>query len=593
MANTRSAFAIAAIAAASSLLGAAQDGPKAAILDRRQPTGRTLSGGEAHLFRLPLIAGEYAGVIVEQRGIDVLVQVLNPEGQLVATFDSESRKRGQEFIGIVADLTADYGLRVKARYPKDASGSYEVRVVDERQATEQDRLAFEAHKLEAEASDLDYHGKYEAAVLPYERALTLAEKAWGPDNAYIGELLLSLGSVKRRKGEYAAAEQLYLRAVTVSQKALGREDPQTALALRGLGRLYLYTNDYDKAEPLLEEQLAITERTLGREHPSMASALGYLALLHQYRNDLERALSERQRAVEIGEKYLEADDASLIAETSNLGDLYSLMGDNRRAEPVLERVLAMVEKKYGPEHPYVAVPLTNLGIIARENKQYARALELLWRSESIKEKTLGSRHPETATRLINIGNVYLDQGDYARALELILRALGVLETAAGPYSDLTLAAIGDVARIYTLQRELPRAIEYQRRYEEVAEQNIALNLAAGSEREKLKYLSGSSSRTDRVISLSAREAPDDPTARELAAEVLLQRKGRLLDSVSSSVAALRQRLNAEDRKLLDDLVQNNAKLAELALGGPGKRHRTSIETGCKPGGAAGKVRIGA
>ena len=65
-------------------------------------------------------------------------------------------------------------------------------------------------------------------------------------------------------------------------------------------------------------------------------------------------------------------------------------------------------------------------------------------------------------------------------------------------------------------------------------------------------------------------APQDPAARDLAAQVILQRKGRVLDAMSGSLAALRERLNVDDQALLDQLDTTTADLAKLALNGPQK-----------------------
>jgi CHAT domain-containing protein len=480
------------------------------------------------------------------------------------------RPQGREFAGLVADGAANYGVRIKAKYPKAEAARYEIRLVEVRPAVERDRAAFEAHKLGSEALWFDDNGKYDEAIRAEARAMDLASKALGADDPYVASLLLELSWLKWRTGDYATAEQNYLHVISVDQKAFGREHPQTAAALRGLGLVYVYTNEYAKAEPLLREALGITERTLGPEHPAMIESLSCLSTLHRYRDDLLRAISERERAVAIGDKKLAPDDIRLIREVSNLGDLYSQAGDNRRAEPMLERALAMAEKKYGPEYPPLSYPLQSLGIIARYNKQYPRALEFFWRAEALREKAFGIQNPETAMLLINIGNVYISQGYYMRALELDQRALDILETVAGPYHNLTLTAIGNVARIYAAQGDIPLAVKYQTREEDVLEKNVAMNLTIGSEREKLSYLSGRSWRNDRVISLNLREAPEDRAARELATLVLLQRKGRVLDSVSGSVLALRERLNPEDRRLLEEWGNTNTELARCALGGPGK-----------------------
>jgi CHAT domain-containing protein len=561
---------IAAIAAVSAVALAAQAGEEATTLGAGKAVEREIQGGQEHLYSLTLAAGEFAGVTVEQRGIDVVVEVRSADGKVIAEFDSESRRQGREQVGLTADSPVNYYLSIKSRYPKDPPAGYEVRVVEVRPATELDRALFEAHKLSTEGLAAAGGGKYDDAIQLAERALALGEKASGPDDVYVAILLTRLASHQRSKGDYTNAEHTYQRAIAVSQKALGKENPQTALSMGGLGVVYMDRNDYADAERLMQEGLDITERTLGREHPRVADCLLHLSQLHVQRKDMERALPELQRALAIAEKTLAPDDFTLMALLNNLGDLYIFLKDNERAEPLLQRALAMIEQKYGREHPYVTNPLQNLAIIARQRKQYERALEFYWRAEVVREKALGSHHPQTAALLINIANVYDSEGQYTKALELHQRALDVLEIAAGPNHSLTLIALGNIARTYAAQGDIAHATEYQARYDATLEKNIELNLDLGSEREKLAYVRSTSEQTDRTLSLCIQQAPDHQAACDLAAVVVLQRKGRVLDAMSGSLSALRQRLNAEDRKLLDDLGAINARLAALALNGPGK-----------------------
>ena len=57
-----------------------------------------------------------------------------------------------------------------------------------------------------------------------------------------------------------------------------------------------------------------------------------------------------------------------------------------------------------------------------------------------------------------------------------------------------------------------------------------------------------------------------PTPSALAALVLLQRKGRVLDAMADTFAAVRQRVaDARRRALLDDSNATTAQLARLAL----------------------------
>jgi len=240
------------------------------------------------------------------------------------------------------------------------------------------------------------------------------------------------------------------------------------------------------------------------------------------------------------------------------------------SQPLTEKALALIERKYGPDHPNMAYPLQNLGIIARRKKQYDLALDYLWRSEKLREKSIGSRNRLTATLLVNIGNVYASKGDPSNAMELFLRALDILETASGPYDDATIKTLNNIARTYVVMNDLPHAVEYQARVDRTLEKSIALNLAVGSEREKLAFVENVNYMTERSISMNVFEAPEDNQAAEGAITVVLQRKGRVLDAVSGSMAALRQHLKPEDQKLLDDLSATTTELAALSLGGPKK-----------------------
>ncbi len=561
----RRCLSLAAIAAVFPFAPRAQVSEEATALRAGQTLERELSGGQEHRYSLPLAAGEYASLVVEQRGIDVVIELHAADGKLVADFDAEPRRQGRESAGLIADSPMTCLLRIKARYPKDPLGRYSVHVAEVRPATEADRALFEAHKLATAALALSGAGKYDDALELDQRALALMEKTAEPNGAYTGFLLGRLGALYQSKGDYAKAGETYQRAIAIDEKAIGRQHPQTAISLGGLGVSYMNRDDYINAGPVLQEELGILESALGPEHPSLTGCLMSLSLLHQDLEELDRALPELQRALAIAEKTLAPDDFSLIALVHNLGNFYIAMRDYDRAVPLLERALAMVEKKFGPDHPYVVPPLQNLGTIARQRKQYDRALELLWRAEAVREKTIGKQTPQTASILINIANVYTSQGQYAKAIEFDGQARDILETAVGHYHSLTVMALGNIARTYTAHGDLPQAVDYQTRYDTALEKNIELNLALGSEREKLAYAGSITEHTDRTLSLCLIQAPGNPAACELAAAVILQRKGRVLDAMSGSLSALRQRLNPEDRKLLDDLSDTNARLAALAL----------------------------
>ena len=89
---------IVAVAAAVAPPHARPQEPSAAILEPGVPIDRELSGAQADVYRLALAKDQYAAAIVEQRGIDVVVQLMDPAGKQIAEFDAESRRQGQELV---------------------------------------------------------------------------------------------------------------------------------------------------------------------------------------------------------------------------------------------------------------------------------------------------------------------------------------------------------------------------------------------------------------------------------------------------------------------------------------------------------------
>ena len=539
-------------------------------LERGKAIDRALTGAQVHSYSVALSAGQYAEVVVEQRGVDVGVRIEDTPGHVAAYVNSDIRKQGQERIPLVADSAITYQLNIKAEYPRISDGHYEIQVTEIKPATDKDRSVFEACKLITQASQLNDAGKYDEAISLAQQALETSEKALGPEDAYVGELAERLGLMLRTKGNYANAERTLERAIRISEKALGKESPQTGLAENALGLVYRSTQDDVKAEKFLQQGLETLEKSLGSDHPYVALSLMNISGLHLQRGDFPTGIAELQRALAIADKTVDPDHYLMMALPHNLGDAYLNQGDYDRAEPLTERALKAAEQKYGPDHPNVAYPLQNLGSIARIKKQYPRALEFLWRAEKIRAKNLGPRHQSTLALLINIANVYKDQGDLAKALELYHQALDGLEVTMGPYHNLTLMALANITSVHSIQGDARSALEYQTRVDQVVEKQIELNLAVGSERHMLAYSDWMADRTDRTISLHVQRFPDNPVAREMAAMAILQRKGRVLDAVSETIAALRRRLKPDDQRLLDQLAGTDTELARVALSGPGR-----------------------
>src|ERR1044071_6665749 len=65
-------------------------------LKQGQPVERQIAGGQSHPYSISLSAGQYLKVIVEQKGIDVVVRLFGPGGQKIADMDSPNGSQGPE-----------------------------------------------------------------------------------------------------------------------------------------------------------------------------------------------------------------------------------------------------------------------------------------------------------------------------------------------------------------------------------------------------------------------------------------------------------------------------------------------------------------
>lgn len=492
-----------------------------------RPAGREVSGEQSQSYRLTMASGQFARVILQQNGIDVVLRLFGPDNQLIGEVDDESRTHGQEVLELLAPAAAAYRIEVKPRYRFTPPGRYEIRVAELREASDHDMLLDEARRLHRQALNAYLDGRYEEAIHTEQQCLSRRQQVLGPDDPQVASSVFNLGLYYRNAGQIPEAEDAYLRALALRKKALGPDHPAVALVLNNLGYLYYELRDYPQARSMYERALAIKEKALGPEHPLVAFTLGNLGLVQWRQKNYARAEDYYLRGLEILRKTDGADSDETANAIFNLGILYKESGDYVKGEARYREALGIWEKLVGKDHPAVALALESLGILFRDKGDYQAAEPLLRSAIDIEVRKEGANHPDVANTLVILARLYEAEGDTARAVELQSRAA------------------------------------------EIEEKSIARNLSLGSERRKLAYFSQMAKEGDRRISLHARSSPGDPRARDLALTMVLQRKGRVLDALADTSAALRRGLSAQDQALQDNLNQTTARLARLVLEGPG------------------------
>jgi tetratricopeptide (TPR) repeat protein len=110
----------------------------------------------------------------------------------------------------------------------------------------------EAEELNKKVIELYEAGQYAEAVPVAQRALSIQEKALGPDHADLARLLENLAILYSAQDRYADAEPLAKRSLAIRETALGPEHPDLAPSLNNLALIYYHQDRYSAAEALIK-----------------------------------------------------------------------------------------------------------------------------------------------------------------------------------------------------------------------------------------------------------------------------------------------------------------------------------------------------
>src|SRR5258706_5485761 len=125
-------------------------------LEPGQSVEREMAAGESHIYQLTLQTGQFLRVLADQKGINVMLVLLAPDGKQADEIDflGGAAGTGQESLSYEAVTGGDYRLIVRAIGSATPSGAYQMRVEIRATATEQDRCRVVAERISYEAVQL-------------------------------------------------------------------------------------------------------------------------------------------------------------------------------------------------------------------------------------------------------------------------------------------------------------------------------------------------------------------------------------------------------------------------------------------------------
>lgn len=138
-------------------------------------------------------------------------------------------------------------------------------------------------------------GRFEEALPPLQRALTIREKHDGPGALSVASTLTNLGGVYDSQGDAASAEPYFFRALEIYQTHPEAPPHSLANALHNLEGVYRDQEKHALAIPLLE-RLVVSYQAKGEEQKD-----GLVDTLEKLLDSLEKA-DEPERAKTVREQ---------------------------------------------------------------------------------------------------------------------------------------------------------------------------------------------------------------------------------------------------------------------------------------------------
>jgi class 3 adenylate cyclase/tetratricopeptide (TPR) repeat protein len=293
-------------------------------------------------------------------------------------------------------------------------------------------------------------GRLQEAKPLLDRALSIGERAFGPEHPSVARTIHNLGVYELYHARYEEAQPILQHALAIRERVLGPDHPDVASTLNGLANTYWHRGRYAEAQPLYERALAIWEHALGPDSPFVATGLNNLSSVLLRRGRYAESLTMNERALAIRERALPPDHPHVALSISNMAENHFRLGHHADAEAMAKRALEMRERTLGPDHRDVRETLNTLAAILAAQGRYAEAKATYERALTSAERSLGPDNAETPEPLSGLANLELKQGRHAEAQRLHERAVAIAERGLGPDHPELAGSLLGLAHVYVV-----------------------------------------------------------------------------------------------------------------------------------------------
>lgn len=396
-------------------------------LEINKPINRQIKEGEIHYYQIDVMEDQYLQVLLEQKGIDVAVDLIDFQGNKIAGADNLYGERGIENLEIITKFAETYKVTVVAN---SLAGEYEIQLKQLRKASLKDKT-FVSEKLLAEEILAQAHqqGDPLVALEYFEKALPHCKAS--ENKPLEAEALNEMGIIHKRLGNVIKAEEYYKKVLIV----VADLDDLIAKATfesgshNNLGELYYEQGRFQEAFDRFKKAYEIGKSV--KIAAATARPLNNLANCYLSFGDIKKAIELYTEALLIHQKSGDQDAKnSEVAVLNNLGAANFYLNNIAEAKSFYQQSIA----KNTFDILTKAKSLKNLGCLYANTKDYSKALDCLQQALEIFQNNVKA---EEGHNLLLIGQVYKNRpknnskdkdADISKAFEYLNKALERLQT---------------------------------------------------------------------------------------------------------------------------------------------------------------------
>ena len=414
------------------------------------PITRELKGGQSESFAIQLDSGQFLRLAVEQIGIDVALDLLDPADKSIISLDGPNGPFGPEEIAVIAGSTGTYRLEVRSPNAKAEPGQYKVSIIDLRTPTDADRERVAAESLYVEATmklqpqrtstaRLAAIEKFQRALMFFQARGEVYRQAW---------IMQTIVLLHAQTGEFRKAFDLASQTLPLFRSV--RDPLGEASTINFLGGMSDVLGDPQGALSYYNEAL-IGTRAINNQITE-ASVLNNIGKIHNDLADWQRSIEYYNQALPLHRSTGRKLSEGIVLH--NIGVAYVGLGEVDRSLDFFRQALEIrraVADKAGE-----ADTLTSIGYVENSIGRSQEALAAYNQALPLR-LVVGDKRAEGIT-LDHIGIAYATMGQPARALEYHQQALERHRAARSPRTEAI--ALGNIGHVNYLLNQPQRAIEF-------------------------------------------------------------------------------------------------------------------------------------